>query len=48
MLKVFEIRVLRMIYGAKRERYQRNEEDYIMSKFIISNLHRILFEESNK
>ena len=47
-LRVFEIRVLRMVCGAKRERKQRNEEDCVMSRFIISTLHKILFEESNK
>jgi hypothetical protein len=48
-LRVFEIRVLRMISGAKREGQHRNEEeDYIMSRSIISTLHKILFEESNK
>jgi len=48
MLRVYEIRVIRMISGPKRERQQRNEEEYIMSKFIISNLHKTLFEESYK
>ena len=47
-LRVFEIGVLRMISRHKRERQHRNEEDYIMSRFIISALHKILFEESNK
>jgi len=47
-LRVFEIGVLRMIYGPKRARQHRNEEDYIRSRFIISTLHKILFEESNK
>jgi hypothetical protein len=47
-LRVSEIRVLRMISGLKWKRFQRNEEDYIMSRFIISTLHKILFEESNK
>jgi hypothetical protein len=47
-LRVFEIRLMRMISGHKRERKHRNEEEYIMSKFIISTLHKILFEEPNK
>jgi len=44
-LRVFEIRVLRIISGSKRERQHRIEEDYIMSRFIISPLHKILYEE---
>jgi hypothetical protein len=47
-LRVFEIWVLRMISGGKSERKQRNEENYIMNRFTISTLHKILFEESNK
>jgi hypothetical protein len=47
-LRVFEIRVFRIISGAIRERLPRNEADYIMSKFIIYTLHKILCEESNK
>ena len=31
-LRVFEIRVLRVISGPKWERFQRNEEDYSMSR----------------
>jgi len=31
-LRVFEIRVLRVIYGPEWERFQRNEEDYSMSR----------------
>jgi hypothetical protein len=45
---VLKIRVLRMIPGPKRGRYHRNENDYIMGRFIISTLHKILFEKSNK
>jgi hypothetical protein len=47
-LRVSEIRVLRMMSGPKRERYHRNEKEYIISRFIISNLHKILFDGSNK
>jgi hypothetical protein len=47
-LSVFEIMVLRMISGAKWEKEQGNEKDYIMSRFIICTFHKISFEESNK
>jgi hypothetical protein len=47
-LRVFEVRVLRMISGPKRERKHRNEEDCIMRRFIISTTHKILFQKSNK
>jgi len=35
--RVFQIRVLRMISGPERERFQRNEEDYIMSRIQTNN-----------
>ena len=42
-LRVFEIRVLRVISGKGNRGMKKN-----MSRFIISTLHKILFEESNK
>ena len=39
-LSVFEFRVLGMIFGPKREREHKNDDDYTMSRFI-------LFQESH-
>jgi len=43
-LRVFENRVLRRIFGPKRERSQGNGEDYIMRSLMICTDHQILFE----
>jgi len=41
-LRVFENRVLRRIFGPKRDEIQGSGEDYIMKSLIICPLHRIL------
>jgi hypothetical protein len=42
-LRVFENRVLRRIFGPKRDEVTRGGEDYITRNFIICTLHQILF-----
>jgi hypothetical protein len=43
-LSVFENRVLRRIFGPKREEAQGSGEDYITRSFMICTPHHILFE----
>ena len=43
-LRVFENRVLRRIFGPKREEAQGSGEDYITRSFMICTPHHILFE----
>jgi hypothetical protein len=42
MLRVFGNRVLRRVFGPKRDEKQRNGENYIMSNFGIFTLYPIL------
>jgi hypothetical protein len=42
-LRVFENKVLRRIYGPKREEVTRNGEKYIMRSLMICTPHPILF-----
>ena len=46
-LSVFEVRVLGMIFGPKREREHKNDNDNNMSRFILFNLQKILFLKSH-
>ena len=46
-LSVFEVRVLGMIFGPKRGREHKNDDDYTMSRFIMFNLQKIFFQESH-
>jgi len=43
-LRVFENRVLRRVFGPKREA----EEDYVMRIFVTCMLHQILLRQSNQ
>jgi len=43
-LRVFENRVLRRIYGHKRDKVQGSGENYIMRSLVICIRHLILFE----
>jgi hypothetical protein len=47
-LKVFENRVLRRIFGPKREEVRENGEDCTMGSFIICSHHQILLGRSNQ
>ena len=42
-MRVFENRVLRRIFGAKRDEVTGSEENYIMRSLMISNPHPLLF-----
>jgi hypothetical protein len=42
-LRVFENRVLRRIFGPKRDRVTRNGENYITKSLIICTPHPVLF-----
>jgi hypothetical protein len=42
-LRVLENRVLRRIFGPKRDKVTRNRENYIMRRLLICTLHPILF-----
>jgi hypothetical protein len=46
-LRVFENRVLGKIFGLKRGKLKKAEEDHIMRSFIICTLHKILLGWSN-
>ena len=47
-LRVLENRVLRRIFGPKRDKVQGNGEDYIMISLMICTAHQILFGLSNR
>jgi hypothetical protein len=47
-LRLFENRVLRKIFGFKRDEATRECEDGIMRSFMIFTLHQTLFEPSNR
>jgi hypothetical protein len=47
-LRVFENRVLRRIFGPKRDEVTGNGENYIMSSLMISTPHLILYWSSNQ
>jgi hypothetical protein len=47
-LRVSENRVLRRIFGPKRDDVTRNGENYIMRSFMICTPHSILFGWENK
>ena len=42
-LRVFENRVLRRVFGPKRDKVKENGENYIMRKLIICTPHPLLF-----
>jgi hypothetical protein len=42
-LRVFENRVLRRIFGPKRDEVTRSGEDYVTGSFMICTAHQILF-----
>jgi hypothetical protein len=42
-LRVFENRVMRRIFGLKRDEVTGNGEDYIMSSLMVCIAHQILF-----
>jgi hypothetical protein len=46
-MKVFENRVLRRIFGSKRDEVTGSGENYIARSFIISTAHQILLGRSN-
>jgi len=43
MSRVFESRLLRRIFGPKRDEVTRNGENYIMKSLMICNPHPVLF-----
>jgi len=45
---VFENRVLRRIFGAKREEIKGNGEDYILKSLMICTAHKIVFGYSDQ
>jgi hypothetical protein len=47
-LRVFENRVLRKIFGPKRDEYHRSGENYITRSSMICTPHRVLFGRSNR
>jgi hypothetical protein len=47
-LRVFESRVLRKIFGPKRDEYHGSGENYIMRSLMIYTPHPVLFGRSNQ
>jgi hypothetical protein len=47
-LRVFENRVLRRIFGPKRDEVTGNGKNYIMRSLMICTAHQILFGRSNR
>ena len=47
-LRVFENRVLRRIFGPKRDEVKGSGENYIMRGLMICTAHQILFASSNR
>ena len=47
-LKVFENRVLRRVFGPKRDEVTRNGENYIMRSLTVCNPHQIFFGSSDR
>jgi hypothetical protein len=47
-LRVFEYKVLRRIFGLKRDEVTRSGENYVMRSLMICTPHQILFGRANQ